>query len=388
MMNSRLKEVRDMDTRRAVRIGVLILGAATLAALGRGQATVKVVDGVKIITNGKRPVPPPGTATKLVLEDVYTLGGGESPDQDFSDISAVAVRPDGSIFVLDAKESLVKSFDATGKFLFSFGKKGQGPGEMNLPAGISISPENELIIEDAGNRRLAFFDLRGKFLRHLSAGTALGLSGILMDARGRIVARSVGMGEGGKIVLEVKIYDKDLKPVRTLVSVDFGSPLQKKINPFEGLSTLYALDSGGSLYLGARKGYQIRVIDLDGKVLRTIERDFDPVPIKKEDIEEKMKGAPAVGSVNMKDLIAIPDVYPPYANFIVCEDGRLIVRTFERGPEKAEVYWDVFDAEGRYVSRVPLKTELLLMRGGKAYGVEENEDGYKLLKCFRVRWEK
>jgi DNA-binding beta-propeller fold protein YncE len=311
-------------------IGGWILAATAFVPFMDGQATVKVVDGIKVVTNGKRPAPPPGAAAKLVLEEIYAIAGGP-PGPDFSDITALAVRPDGSVFVLDSKESRISAFDGKGKFRLSFGKKGQGPGELNTPVGISISPDNEVIVEDALNQRLAFFNLEGKFIRHLSTAKALGLTGVQMDAQGRIVARSMSLAEGGKLTMDVKTYDKDLNPKRTLASVEFGNPLQGKINPFSAMSLLYTLDGRGNLLMGSSKSYQIRFIDFEGNPARMIERDFDPVSVSQEDKDEMLKLIPNVGGVNVKDMIAWPDVFPPYGYFIVSDDGRLLVRTFEKG---------------------------------------------------------
>jgi len=363
-----------------------VIAGLAIAALigipsGFGQAPV--------VSNGKRPAPPPGTAAKLVLEELFTVASGDSPGLDFSDITALAVRPDGSLFVVDSKESRIMAFDNQGKFLFAFGKKGQGPGELNTPVGISISPANEIIVEDALNQRLAYFDLKGKFLRHLSTAKALGLNGILMDAQGRTVARSMGLAEGGKLTMDVKTYDKDLNPVRSLASVEFGNPLQGKINPFSATSLIYALDGRGNLFMGTAKSYQIKVIDFEGKLFKTIERAFDPVSVTKEDKDEMLNLVQVnAGGVNIKDMIAWPDAFPPYAFFIVTEDGRLLVRTYEKGKAKKEYFWDVFDTEGRYIHRFPATTDFRVWRDGKLYGIEEDADGFKILKCRRTKWEK
>jgi hypothetical protein len=360
-----------------------LIGLIALAPYGLGQSPV--------VSNGKRPSPPPGTAAKLVLEDFFSISSGDSPGLEFSDLNALAVRPDGSMFVLDTKESRVLAFDAKGTFLSAFGKKGQGPGEMNTPVGISISPKNEVIVEDALNQRLAYFDLKGTFLRHVSTAKALGLSGLQMDAQGRVVARSMAIAEGGKLMMEVKVYDRDLNPQRTLASLEFGNPLQGKINPFSAVSLLYALDGRGNLLFGThQEGFRIKVINFEGKLLRTIERAADPVPVAKEDKDEMMKrlGTVNTGGVNLKDLIAWPDAYPPYGYFFAADDGRLLVQTFEKGKAKREFFWDVFDAEGRYIHRFASKADFRVWQGGKLYGIEEDEDGFKILKAYRTRWEK
>lgn len=375
---------------KALLVFCLLAGASIVifASARDGQFKVRTDNGVIIVTNGRKPDPPKDAATKLVLEEIYTAGAGDSPEESFVEIVALDVRPDGTAYVLDMKDNRVKVFDAQGRFLRAFGKKGQGPGELNQPVGLLITPENEVLIEDALNQRLALFSLDGKFLRNISTATALGLSGIEMNGRGLIVARSMGMGDAGKMFMDVKTYDKDLNPKIKLAAVEFPISLQSKINPFSGMNLLYTLDGQGRLYFGSQKDYEIRVLSSEGKLLRTIGRDFVPVAITKEDKEEMLKLIPSTSGIDVKGMIQFPDVFPPYGNFVLADDGRLLVRTYEKGRVKKEYYWDVFDDEGRYIAKVPIAHEIRLWRDGKAYFFVEDEDGYKVLKCFRARWEK
>jgi len=352
-----------------------------------GQYKVRTENGVTVVTNGKKPVPPKGAPAKLVFDEIYTVGGGDSPDASFVAVSALDALPDGTVYVLDTKDSRVKVFDAGGKFLRAFGRAGQGPGELNQPLGIFITPENEVFIEDALNRRLAVFTLDGTFKRHISTAKSLGMSGIQMNGKGLIVGRSMGLGEGGKMSMDVKTYDEGFNPKITIASFELQISAQTKINPFSAMNLLYALDRKGLLYLGSARGYEIKVVSAEGKLLKTIGREYDPVVITPTDKDEMMKAISGVPGVNVKDMIQFPDVYPPFANFVFAEDGRLLVRTYEKGRAKKEFYWDVFDAEGRYVARVPIVHDIQLWRDGKAYFFVEDEDGFRLLRCCRARWE-
>ncbi len=377
-----------MNMRKGRAIFVVLGSVAFIASVRAGQYRVKTESGVTIVTNGKKPDPPKGAPTKLILEEIYTVGGGDAPDMSFVEISSLAVLKDGTAYVLDTKDSRVKVFDAKGKFLRAFGKAGQGPGEMNQPVGILITPENEVLVEDALNQRLAVFGLDGTFSRHISTAKALGLSGIQMDGRGLIVARSMGLGEAGKISMDVKTYDKDFNPKVKLASFEFPVSLQAKINPFSAMNLLYALDGQGRLYFGSQPGYEIKVLSLEGKPLKTIGREYDQVPITKEDKDEMLGLIPNVSGVNVRDMIQFPEHFPPFGNFVLADEGRLLVRTYEKGRAKKEYYWDVFDAEGRYIAKVPIVHEIRLWRDGKAYFFVEDDDGYKTLKCCRARWEK
>ena len=367
---------------------LVAVSVVVFVSVQAGQFKVRTENEVTVVTNGKKPDPPKGAATKLILEEIYTAGGGDSLEESFAEIVALDVSKDGTAYVLDMKDNRVKVFDVRGKFLRAFGKKGQGPGELNQPVGLIITPENEILIEDVLNQRLALFTLDGKFLRHISTAKTLGLSGIEMDGRGLIVARSMGLGDAGKMSIDVKTYDKDLNPKIKLAAVEYSISLQSKINPYSAMTLLYALDSQGRLYLGSQKGYEIKVLSLEGRLLKTIGRDYDPVAITKEDKDGMLKQLSNVPGVNIKDMIQFPKVFPPYGNFVLADESRLLVRTYEKGRAEKEYYWDVFDAEGRFVAKVPIAHEIRLWHDGKVYFIVENEDGYKVLKCFRARWEK
>ena len=366
-------------------VAVLVV---TFASVRADQYKVRTEKEVTIVTNGRMPDPPKGAATKLILDEIYTVGSGSSPEESFDMIVALDVLKDGTAYVLDMKDNRVKIFDGRGRFLRAFGKKGQGPGELNQPVGLIITPENEVLVEDVVNQRLAVFSLDGKFLRHISTAKALGFSWIKMNGRGTIIARSMGLGDAGNMCLAIKTYDKNLNPKIELAAVEFPISLQSKIDPFSAMNIIHALDSQGRLFFGSLKGYEIKVLSLEGKLLKTIGRDYDPVAITKEDKDEMLKAFPNVSGVNIKDMIRFPVVYPPYGNFVLADEGRLLVRTYEKGRVKKEFYWDVFDAEGRFVAKVLIVDEIRLWRDGKVYFFVENEDGYKVLKCFRARWEK
>jgi hypothetical protein len=367
-----------------------LLGSLAFAVtLPAGQYKVRTEGGVTIVTNGRKPSPPPGALTRLVLEELYTVGGGDSPDASFVTATDLDVLADGTVYVIDSKDSRVKVFDASGKFVRAFGRQGQGPGEMNQPTGILISPEKEVLVEDILNRRLAVFGLDGTFRRHISTAKAMGISGIQMDGRGTIVAQSMGLAEGGKMALEVKTYDEEFNPKVKLASFEMQITGGAKINPFSAMDLLYALSRDSLLYLGSARAYEIRVVSADGKLVKTIARDHEPVPFTQADKDEMLKrlsGVPG-GTVNLKDMIQFPDAFPPFGFFVLADEGRLLVKTFEKGPAEKEFYWDVFDAEGRYVAKVPIAHDILLWRDGKAYFFVEDAEGYRVLRCSRARWE-
>ncbi len=80
--------------------------------------------------------------------------------------TAVAIAPDGSIFVADGYGlSWVHKYDAERKYLFSFGGPGTERGKMRTPHGLAMDTrgkEPSLIVCDRENSRLQTFDMNGK----------------------------------------------------------------------------------------------------------------------------------------------------------------------------------------------------------------------------------
>ena len=60
--------------------------------------------------------------------------------------------------------------------------------------------------------------------------------------------------------------------------------------------------------------------------------------------------------------------------------------TFERVEDGEGYYYDVFDDEGKFIVKVPLKTRPLLLKNGKLFTVEEDEEGYQFVKRYKVSW--
>lgn len=69
------------------------------------------------------------------------------------------------IYIVDNTGGKVAVFSLSGKYLFSFGKPGEGNGEFNRPTPIIINRKGEVVVGDVMNARVQIFDSEGKFLR-------------------------------------------------------------------------------------------------------------------------------------------------------------------------------------------------------------------------------
>jgi hypothetical protein len=282
-------------------------------------------------------------------------------------------------------------YDQKGKFLRLIGKAGQGPGELGMPANIQLTHDDHLLITDAINQKLSFFKLSGEHAKDVSTAGRLGFVSMSMDTRGNYLGQELTVvPETSKMFYEIKKFAPDLKPLFTLDKIEFPIPLPgsgTKINALEMIS-VYQFDPAGNVVYGRSAAYEIKVFGPEGKHLRTIEKEYTPEKVTQEDIDEMLERIPNVGTgVNVKDLLTFPEKFPPFQNIFFDDQGRLYVRTFARGKGKGEWTVDVFDAEGKFIAQLITKSDLRLIKDGKAYGIEETDDGFRVIKRYSISSE-
>ena len=75
----------------------------------------------------------------------------------FSVATAVAVDPDGNIFVADFYNHRIQKFTPEGEFLVAFGSQGIGPGQFERPTDMAFDEEGNVYVVDFGNNRIQKF---------------------------------------------------------------------------------------------------------------------------------------------------------------------------------------------------------------------------------------
>jgi DNA-binding beta-propeller fold protein YncE len=86
----------------------------------------------------------------------------------------------------------VEIFDADGKFISTFGKNGDGPGNLERAKGIAIDCDDHVWVVDAAQNLVKVFDQKGRLLIYFGGqgyypGQFMGPFGIAIDATNRVI---------------------------------------------------------------------------------------------------------------------------------------------------------------------------------------------------------
>jgi hypothetical protein len=145
-------------------------------ARGRGRGARGVTDGagVPADTPPATPAVPMGmqvvkfSPDGKVLLTLGTAGVAGNDESHFNQPSDVVTAPNGDVFVADGhgndSNARIVKFTKAGAFVKAWGHKGNGPGELDTPHGITIDSQGRLFVADRENSRIQIFDQDGKFL--------------------------------------------------------------------------------------------------------------------------------------------------------------------------------------------------------------------------------
>lgn len=344
-------------------------------------------DGVIVVKNTKEPI---YDENVFGLEEELTIAGEEgNAEQMFLNIISVDVSEDGTIYVLDGKAANIKVFNSSGGFLKTIGRRGQGPGEFARPESFSITPRNEIVVNDPGRRSIQFLDTDGNFLRKIPINQPF-FTGPKFISNGDMIASYAIFGDEFKVVLDKT--DNKLKPILTFATIPMLKPPKVHIFLYNFVYDLrWDVTSKDEIIWGAltTPGYELYIHNKDGKLIRKIIKEYEPVKITKTEYEKMMKEW--FGKVPTSDRFEfiIPKNYPPFHTFIVDDEGRIFVKRFEEIAHSKRIYCEVFDPQGRYMTDIIFPINMLpgLFKKGKLYAVEEDEEGYRVIKRYKVKWK-
>ena len=132
---------------------VALLGAA---CTGPGSA-----DSTGDAFAPNRIVEPVGSGQRLSLVEELRIGsvmGGNEAELLYL-LKDIEIGPGGDVYALNGDE--VRVFSPAGRFLRSWGREGEGPGEFQGPLRLAVARDTVAV---ADGERVHFFDLDGRFL--------------------------------------------------------------------------------------------------------------------------------------------------------------------------------------------------------------------------------
>jgi len=371
--------------------------AVTLAVGGCApQAAGPQVETIGEITFVHNPAAPLHPDRTVVFEEELTFGGGEGPEE------AILYRPrtilvdeGDNIYVSDYQDAVIKVFDPDGKYVKTIGRKGEGPGEFQAMTDMAFLPDGRLLAFDIRQRRTSLFDRSGDFLSsHPWRNSHFDI--LLADDSGYVADENVYAGEDRKVL----ITKYDFNGVELENWGEFtalGMQVKRVGDAMLSITTphtprsIFAGDSVRKrLYHCLNDEYLIEVYEAPGRLVRKIDRPYQPVPFTRKDAEDYYAGVDRRDNKEFSQLareVDLPEVKTVTDGMGVDDLGNLWVATNEvdeRGETPRRAY-DVFNPDGHYTFRIWLGFRPGVFVRGRMYRIHsDQETGFLTVKRYRV----
>ncbi len=157
-----------------------------------------------------------------------------------------------------------------------------------------------------------------------------------------------------------------------------------------GKPSLYCdVSPNDNIVWGNSKEYVLKILDREGRLIKKIIKKYDPLKITAKDKEMYKKRYAEPIKIGYK--LNFHDHFPAFSDIMVDDKERIFVKTYERGEGSEEsFYFDVFDSKGIYIAKVQIKANLnrnSVWKRNKLYTIEEDEEGYQIVKRYKVNWK-
>ena len=325
-------------------------------------------------------------------------------------LTDVKYDPQGNIYFCDYKANNIKKFNQGVKFLKTIGRKGQGPGDFNMPFLLAVTADR-LFVWDMGNRRLCSLTLDGDFIKSMPIQFSQGMP-TKMEALpdGNILIgmeRNYPSEENRPGDYLIEIYSRELDHQGTFYTQQVWT--QKNIRTKEmriaialpfAAQVCWDVSPDGKVIIGFSKNYKIEVYSSDRGKLFSFKHAYKPVKVAEKDKQEffeaslrEMAGPNGGGIPDyIIKSIEFPAKKPAFSHLKVDSDGNILVWPYRPKREEEGVYLDAFDAEGKFIDQVRLignKEALQNFGGSKIYqgkfwSYEEDEAGRIKLVRYRL----
>jgi len=363
-----------------------------------------------VVENGIKPSNP----MKLKLVSELVLGEDEDDDkQQFTMGSQIAPDGSGNLYVLDPGNDRVVVFDEKGAFLREFGRKGEGPGELQQPKEICLDHEGNLAIFDLGSKKMNTFDTEGKFLREKAIPQSLvSLSHPAFMKNGNILLSVVRVDPDGTQNFELILYDQNFNTLKTLDSIPQPKKDWNKIGEpqfwvgflkdiFEGIEKGIPVgaSTNGETFTSIRSNaYQATIYDQNGVEQLKYQKKFKPLPFTSDAKEvaygkiwQSLCNNPFLNNNMPRPIFQkaleqaeVGEVTRPI--WEITTMGELTVFLVNYNSTKSEGTLDFFNASGKCVAQLAYKgtDEFLTGVGNHLYAMGTDENDSLVVTRYRI----
>ncbi len=396
------------------------LGAAALISVAsvtckRSTLTTatQVTDsaGISIVVNKRAPAPPARWRT----EPAVAIGRIDGPDEyTFGRIADVGANARGEIYVLDRQARRATVYGPDGRYRYTLGGPGEGPGELGqYVTAIRVGPRDSIAILDFRQRRLNVYAPGGEPARTVALDFGRpGPYDFVWFDNGRLLIRwlTYNLDSAGHFVPwdALLLSDRRRSAFDTLLVFRYRPPetgdLNRLLRPIFPNTASYDVLADGRIVWSALRGHQVAVHNLDGSLERIVRnegwRRRVLGPDERSALEAVYRAGTGDRDAPIPDNVVFPDSIPAITAVRASPDGGFWVQRMGALPETdpealflpADLgwlggpEWEVYDSNGYWYATVelPRRFRVTRVRDSTVIGIQRDDLDVETVMVLRL----
>jgi hypothetical protein len=316
----------------------------------------------------------------LKTKQLLSIRYGKTKDDFFIDIEDIKLHQN-KLYILDSKKHAVTVFDQNGKFINTFGKNGEGPGEFQYPGDLILT-EKFIYITDG--YQIHQFNYAGQFLKKFKT-TEYCYDMAVFDTDMIYTCQTYEETQRYSEMFHISMQDGAKRsmarfPVATTVQRS-NNGKQMTFQVFHDyLPQMIITAQKDIVWAGFNQNYEISKYSISGDCLLTIKNKEAAKPItarEKEWIYNQF--APKHEKIWSKGVLKEAVQFPAYRPFfkVMLLDDRGLLYVQRQGSvldKQPENLFDVYDSNGKYIGRLTMPINPQIIDQGCIYAKEEDQD--------------
>lgn len=323
-----------------------------------------------------------------LVEDVRIGSVDGPPETQFGRITGLDIDVEGNIYVLDRQTSNVRVFDTLGTYLFTMGREGQGPGELDGGSAVVVATNGIVWVVDG-------YPLPTRLVAFSSMGEPMSTFPLPLDVRA--MPREWRAGPQGSLLVKTASASEDAPEL--LLRKDPGAGVVDTVYQFmpePAAPTLeWAALEDGRVVIGRTDEHRFLFLQPDGTVERVVTRAARLREMTDAHKEQSINArrTPEDRELQRERLREV-EFHPAYTSLMAGPNNTLWTRRHllqedvdEAGGSRTLFnVWDVYDEEGRLLGAVQLPGLFTPVRAQGQYLYGTDVGSMREPQVVRLRW--
>ncbi len=279
--------------------------------------------------------------TVAKLKGKISINGYEESrayEGNFSYAPSICLDSDNFIYILDHSTSAIKKFNKNGKFIKSFCRNGQGPGEVSNSYNIT-SLGDTIYIQDTEQSRMALFTKNGDFIKFKYLNGELPMFLRKVGVNKFLGYSQTWQDDENSTTFYLNLYDSNFKKIKSLFKKKVKNA-NRAINYFKRFPAFAISDSLIYLATNSSKLYEINVYNLNGEFKHKIRRTYRELLFNEEELTELI---PDLKRITRASIPKDTKIAKRSINGLFYNNDRLwVLYSVDRNNKNSNLYFDIF----------------------------------------------